>query len=136
MDLKAADRMPEKAKKISGKVREMILSESGIVFAFLFGSYAEGRETVLSDIDLALYFHGMTQEEKIDLEHRLWLSFDEPVNVVRLEDDDISPLVRLRALEGVPIIIKNQELLNRFTLSIIHRAVEAEVIIGRLRRIT
>lgn len=111
------------------------MNSTKIPFAFLFGSYAEDKATPLSDIDLAIYFQDMSEDEKIDFEHQIWLLFDETVNILRLEDDDASPLVRLKALEGISISIKNHDALNRFTLSIIHRAVEAETLLGRLRRI-
>jgi len=129
-------KLSAKANSIIDTVREIILDEPRISFAFLFGSYAADRATSLSDIDLAVYFQEMSEDEKIDIEHRLWLLFDETVNVLRLEEDDISPLVRLKALEGEPILIRNQDVLNRFTLSIIHRATEAEVVLGRLRKIS
>jgi len=126
----------DKTRYIVEKLRPVVGREERIPFAFLFGSYTEGRETPLSDIDLAIYFDEMTNDEKTDIEHHLWLLFDEPLNILRLEEDDNSPLIRLRALEGEPILIKNHDALNRFTLSIIHRAVEAKAVLKRLRKIS
>lgn len=134
--MNSSRKLSEKTKNILEKVRESISHENRTPFAFLFGSYAEGRETVLSDIDIAIHFNGMDEEEKMDYEHRLWLAFDEQVNVLRLEDEDISPMVKLRAIEGIPIIVSDEDLLNRFILSIIHRATEAEIVLGRLRKIS
>jgi len=118
------------------KVQKSISHERRIPFSFLFGSYAAGRETVLSDIDVAVYFNGMDEDEKIEYEHGLWLLFDERVNVLRLEDEEISPIVRLKAVEGVPIAIRDEDFLNRYILSIIHRASEADRVLGRLRKIS
>jgi predicted nucleotidyltransferase len=125
----------EKSKRIINEVRRIISYEARIPFAFLFGSCAEGRDTVLSDIDLALYFADMEEDEKTNIEHRLWMTSEEKVNILRLEDDDISPAIRLKAVEGIPILVRDQDSLNQFILSIVHRAKETELVLGRLRRI-
>ena len=133
--MKSSSRTSGKARKVLEKARKFISQEKRIPFAFLFGSYAQGRENVLSDIDIAIYFNDMDEDEKIEYEHKLFLAFDEQVNILRLEDEDISPIIRLRAIEGIPINIKDKDFLNRFILSIIHRAFEAEIVLGRLRKI-
>ncbi len=133
--MKGSKRSLKKTREILEKAKEAISSSLGIPFAFLFGSYAEGREISLSDIDIAIYFNEMSEDEKIEIEHSLLLKFDEWVNILRLEDEEISPVIRLRALDGIPIVINDEDFLNRFTLSIIHRAHEAEHVLERLRRI-
>ncbi len=105
-----------------------------IPFAFLFGSWAKGKQTPLSDIDIAIFFKDMRESEKIKVEHQISLLFDEQVNVLRLEDEYISPLIKLEALNGIPILITNVDILNRFTLSIIHKAEELKKILNRLRK--
>lgn len=135
MTLNDPGSLSAKSKNILEKVQESIYHEPRIPFAFLFGSYADGRETILSDIDIAIYFNGLDEDEKTEYEHRLWLLFDEQVNILRLEDEDISPLVRLKAVEGIPITIRDEDFLNRFILSQIHRASEVERVIGRLYKI-
>ncbi|MBI4594946.1 MAG: nucleotidyltransferase domain-containing protein [Candidatus Tectomicrobia bacterium] len=125
----------EKTPEILNKAQKSISNNISIPFAFLFGSYAQGRETPLSDIDIAIYFNEMTEDEKIEIEHGLFLAFDQQVNILRLEDEDISPMVRLRALNGMAIVLNDKDFLNRFILSIIHRASEAERVLERLRKI-
>ncbi len=131
----SSSRPSDKAREVLKKARRFIFHEKRIPFAFLFGSYAQGGETVLSDIDIAIYFNDMDEDEKIVYEHRLSLAFDEQVNVMRLEDEDTSPVIRLRAIEGIPITIKDDDFLNRFILSIIHRAFEAEIVLARIQKI-
>ena len=133
--MKSPSRPSEKARQVLEKARRIVSHEKRIPFAFLFGSYAQGQEIVLSDIDIAVYFDDMDEDEKTEYEHRLFLAFDEQVNVLRLEDEDISPIIRLRAIEGIPIGIKDENFLNHFILSIIHRAFEAEIVLGRLRKL-
>ncbi len=133
--MKKSKRLSKKVTEILRKVKKYISNNPHIPFAFIFGSYAEGRETTLSDIDIAIYFKGMKEGEKIKIEHRLLSLFDEQVNILRLEDEDLSPIVRLRAIDGIPILINDKDLLNRFILSIIHRASESENLLKRHRRI-
>ncbi|WP_041595758.1 nucleotidyltransferase domain-containing protein [Halanaerobium hydrogeniformans] len=37
------------------KLKEILLKRKEIIFAYLFGSFAENKENSLSDIDLAVY---------------------------------------------------------------------------------
>jgi predicted nucleotidyltransferase len=105
-----------------------------IPFVFLFGSWADGKQTPLSDIDIAIFFKNMRESEKTKVEHQISLLFDEQVNILRLEDEYISPLIKLNALNGIPVIINDKDFLNRFTLSIIHKAEETRRLLNRLRR--
>lgn len=122
----------EQLKKIKSCIGQY---KKKIPFAFLFGSWARGEQTPLSDIDMAIFFKDMRESEKIKVEHQLSLLFDEQVNVLRLEDEYISPLIKLNALNGIPVIINDEDLLNRFILSIIHIAEEFKRILNRLRKV-
>jgi predicted nucleotidyltransferase len=127
--------MKVKEKK---KIDEIITYLAGyagnIPFAFLFGSYAKSQQISLSDIDIAIYFRGLGERTKFRIEHALSMLFDEQVNILSLEDDDTSFTVRLEAVQGIPIMVNDPDLLNRFILRIIHRAEEEKNVIGRLRR--
>jgi predicted nucleotidyltransferase len=106
-----------------------------IPFAFLFGSWADGKQTPLSDIDIAIFFRDMRESEKTKVEHQISLLFDRQVNVLRLEDEYISPLIKLEALNGISVVISDEDFLNRFTLSIIHKAEETRRLLNRLRKV-
>jgi len=125
----------KKKQDIMNKIKKVVKGHPGAIpFAFLFGSFAEGKQTSLSDIDIAVYFHGIIEEEKLEIEQKISLLFDEPVHLLRLEDDDISPQVRLNAVSGAAIIPPDIDLLNDFILSIIHRAYEYQYLLERLER--
>lgn len=104
-----------------------------IPFAFVFGSYARVKQTPLSDIDVAIFFKNMRESDKTKIEHQISLHFDEQVNILRLEDEYISPLIKLEALDGIPIVIRDNDFLNRFILSNIHQAEELRRFLDRLR---
>lgn len=123
-------------KGIISKVKKVIKAHSdAVVFAFLFGSFARGGQTPLSDIDLAVYFQDISEDDKIAIEQEIFLLFDEPVHILRLEDDEISQAVRLEAVFGIPIFVSDIDKLNDFVLSIIHRAHEDRYILERLKRV-
>lgn len=105
-----------------------------IPFAFVFGSLAQGTQTPLSDIDIAIFFHAMSESQKLKIEHQVSMLFNEQVNILRLEDEYISPLIKLAALKGAPILITDIDLLNGFTLSILHEAEEIKKVLDRLRK--
>ncbi len=117
------------------KIKKVVKAHRGAIpFAFLFGSFAEGKQTSLSDIDIAVYFHGIAEEEKLEIEQNISLLFDEPVHLLRLEDENVSPQVRLNAVGGAAIIPPDIDMLNDFILSIIHRAYEHQYLMERLER--
>lgn len=43
------------------KLKEKLMANPNILFAFVFGSYAQGREKPGSDLDLAVYFQDPPQ---------------------------------------------------------------------------
>jgi len=122
----------EQLKKIKSCIGQY---KKKIPFAFLFGSWADGKQTPLSDIDIAIFFRNMRESEKTKVEHQISLLFAEQVNVLRLEDEYISPLIKLEALNGISVVINDEDFLNRFTLSIIHKAEETRRLLNRLRKV-
>jgi predicted nucleotidyltransferase len=120
--------------KIINTTRTVLENYEGkIPFAFLFGSWTKGRETSLSDIDVAIFFKDIPESVKTKIEHEISLLFDQQVNIHRLEDENISPLVKLESLKGIPITTPDNDYLNGFILSIIHKAEEMRRLLGRLR---
>jgi len=105
-----------------------------IPFAFVFGSLAEGLQTPLSDIDIAIFFRGLPESQKIKIEHQVSMLFNEQVNILRLDDEYISPLIKLAALKGAPILITDIDFLNGFTLFILHDAEKIKKVLDRLRK--
>ena len=127
--------MKDSRKKKIREIRTYLLSYArNIPFAFLFGSYAIGKHTPLSDIDIAVYYNGLSETMRSRIEHTISMFFDKPVHILSLDDDDISSSVRLEAIQGVPIMINDPDFLNQFILKTIHLAQEEKRVIGRLRK--
>lgn len=91
-------------------------------------------QTPLSDIDIAIFFRGLPESEKIKIEHQVSMLFNEQVNILRLDDEYISPLIKLAALKGAPILITDIDFLNGFTLSILPEAEEIKKVLDRFRK--
>ena len=103
-------------KETLNKVSEYIklLNESGLLIdkAYLFGSAARNEHHEGSDIDVMLVskrFDDSTDDIAFGLIWRLTRKVDsriEPyaVGLSRFDNDDVSPLLQIVKLEGVPIL--------------------------------
>ena len=95
--------------------------------AFVFGSYAKGRQSAESDFDVAVYYQ--TENSRLEWEerkeyreeNRLWADVERIVNI----NTDLVVLNRAPATlafsviaEGIPVIIKDRDLYLRFYLKI------------------
>jgi predicted nucleotidyltransferase len=105
------------------------LRDSGkVLIAVLFGSQANGAAHARSDIDLGLYLPAMDQNEEVEISDKILMCSEIPVSILRLDDDDESPLIVQEALKGVHLIEPDREALY----AVYHRALhEGEAIRSR-----
>jgi predicted nucleotidyltransferase len=99
-----------------------------VLIAVLFGSQANGDAHVRSDIDLGLYLPVMDQKEELQIIDRILMCSDLPVSILRLDDDDESPLIVQEALKGVHLVEPDTETLYAVYHRILH---EGEAIRSR-----
>jgi uncharacterized protein len=99
-----------------------------VLIAVLFGSQANGDAHVRSDIDLGLYLPVMDQEEELRIIDRILMCSDLPVSILRLDDDDESPLIVQEALKGIHLVEPDRETLYGVYHRVLH---EAEAIRSR-----
>jgi predicted nucleotidyltransferase len=87
-----------------------------IAFAFLFGSYAKGTATKLSDVDIAVYFHPEKrhpveyEEEKFyDGEDDIWTDVERILrkNVELLVLNRVPCSIAASAIRGMPLAIND-----------------------------
>jgi len=97
-------------------LREYFSSRKDVAFSFLFGSYADGTATSLSDVDVAVYFYPKRRrpvefEEPIyyEGEDRIWADLDgllkKEVELVVL--NRVPATVSASAIRGIPIVIND-----------------------------
>ncbi|MEW6739268.1 MAG: nucleotidyltransferase domain-containing protein [Nitrospirota bacterium] len=102
-----------------------------VAFAFLFGSYAKGTATKLSDVDIAVYFypekrHPVEYEEEVfyNGEDEIWADME---RILKKEVDllvlnRVSSSVAASAIRGVPLVISDWGLYLDFMEVVISEA--------------
>lgn len=107
--------------------------ESSVLLAFLFGSRAKGRESGISDWDIAVYFHPKdylefeTEREYPD-ENRIWSDL---IGLLETDEVDFVVLNRARApliynilRTGTPLILRDRRLYLDLLCRVSYEAVE------------
>ncbi|MBE0599367.1 MAG: nucleotidyltransferase domain-containing protein [Desulfuromonadales bacterium] len=98
IDPQTIDRLPA--------VEKILSEEAGVVFAYLFGGFAAGRPTPLSDVDIAVYF-----DSKADLARRKLDLFDRLADALGTAELDLVPL------NTAPLSLAGRILQNRRILA-------------------
>ena len=99
-----------------------------ILIAVLFGSQANGATHVRSDIDLGRYLPAMDQNQEMEIVDKILMCSETPLSILRLDDDDESPLIMQEALKGVHLIEPDTEALYEVYHRVLH---EGEAIRSR-----
>lgn len=111
------------------KVLHELKAGGKILLAYLYGSFASASQHVRSDIDLAIYMNTQDDSETMEVTDRILMATDRQVGILRLDDEEESPFLVQRALNGIPLVEPDTEILY----AVAHRALhEAETI--RFRR--
>lgn len=113
--------------KIIEVLKEYFERRNDVLMAFLFGSYAKGKNHGLSDIDIAVYFrpksNSLEWEEfdtKYDSEDEIWLDIERMLkrNVDLIVLNRARSSIASSAINGVPIVIKDRGLYLDFMLRV------------------
>ena len=84
-------------KKDILKIAEEVFRDTGVLFAYLYGSYALDQSHLFSDLDIGIYVPRLSQREKLDLEMSLSLEIDR-----RLKQ---GPTSDVRILNTLPLAV-------------------------------
>lgn len=99
------------------------LKRSGkILLAYLYGSYARGRQHKRSDIDLAIYLNTTDKKEVIEIIDSILMATEKSVEILRLDDEDESPFIIQEALKGIPLVEPNMEIFYKVASRALHEA--------------
>jgi len=97
------------------KVKQYLLNRKDIEFAYLFGSYATGRQHSHSDIDIAVMFtEGLKDKDydrfmcRLEIENDLEALLKKKVNILDLNTADL-PFIHQILMEGKILFEKNVE---------------------------
>ncbi|MBU2634845.1 DUF86 domain-containing protein [Patescibacteria group bacterium] len=113
------------AEKEIKKLREYFKKRKDVVMAFVFGSFAKGRQMKESDVDVAVYFK--SEQENFKKEDEIWSDINKiiqnkEVHLVCLNNAPAT-LISDVFKTGIPLVIKDKKLYWELYL---YKTLEAE----------
>lgn len=113
-----ASEQPTDRDELTARLQTALESESDVLFSYLYGSVAKGRERRGSDVDVAIYLDPDTlsirsEERALELEARLELSLGRTVQVVALGSAPLE-LVHNVLQTGRPLTCRDAATRSRF----------------------
>ena len=111
-------------------LKEYLLHDDNVLFAFIFGSYAVGKQKKRSDIDVAIYFHNPPQGlDLFSLINTLSDICKADIDLVVL--NTASAFLRHQVMKyGVALVIKDQDVYRHFREDVISGYDEYKFISG------
>jgi predicted nucleotidyltransferase len=105
---------------MAAKIKQYLSAYNDIAFAFLFGSSARGEDTVLSDVDIAIYFTDAVDFYRINgLREDLSELLGREIDIAVL--NNTSPIIRMQVLKkGTLILNLNRCLYNKFFVNTVN----------------
>jgi len=89
------------------ELREILAADENVLFAYLFGSYADGTFTERSDIDIAVYLKDHSFDAQIALHHRVEKALHKDVDLVCL--NEVRNIYLLENILNSGIVVKDHE---------------------------
>jgi predicted nucleotidyltransferase len=104
------------------KISKILNSYDSVLFAYLFGSYADGTHREDSDIDMAVYMDDASLDMQLSLNHKLEKSLKKDVDLVIL--NDVKNIYLLEAIIRKGIVIKEHERRDMFEVRKNHEIID------------
>ncbi len=96
-------------------LKERLARVDEVLFAFLFGSRAEGRPRPDSDWDIGVYVSdALTAEQRFNLRRRLLTELQGMGSVDVVILNDAPPLLAQRVLQGASVLVRDRTAYVRF----------------------
>ncbi|MFH1826190.1 MAG: nucleotidyltransferase domain-containing protein [bacterium] len=110
---------------IKTKLIKYFSSHQQVKMAFLYGSYAKGRQLPGSDIDIAVYLTEGYSKDDID---SVW---DELIALLKKDVEllvlnDANEAIAWAAIRGIPLAVKDQKLYLNFMLAVSSAAMDLQ----------
>jgi len=114
-------------------IREALLEDENVMFAYIFGSVARGTAHGLSDVDIAVYLRDPSTESYLKLLGRLPTRACKELDVVLL--NTAPPLLCYRIIkEGKLLFARDRSLLSSFIYTNLLEALEIKESMEPIRR--
>nr|MDO8080294.1 nucleotidyltransferase domain-containing protein [Candidatus Freyarchaeota archaeon] len=117
---------------IIDRVRERLEENDNVVFAYVYGSYARGRVTRFSDLDIAVFLRDSGHEGFMELLAELPVDVDVEFDVRVL--NDAAPLFRYNVVrEGKLLSVKDKKIHETFVYDTLVLALELRETLNSMR---
>jgi len=97
---------------MENKIESTLALENNVLFAYLFGSYADGTFTDRSDVDIAVFFEDTSFDLRLELHHTLEKKLKKKVDLVCL--NDVKNIYLLEAILSKGVVVKEHELRKEY----------------------
>ena len=112
-----------------GTLRSLLERQTQVAFAYLFGSYARGEVSALSDIDIAVYFVERDLLRCVELRTDLYMALTRGLGTNDIDIVVLNAASNLMLLDeiircGVALVDRDPDLREDFEQKILHRAID------------
>ncbi len=90
---------------VKEQLQNYVQSDDNILFAYLFGSYADGTQQRQSDVDVAIFFRHHTFDDKLSIIHTLQKIVHKKIDLVTL--NEVKNLFLLESILNDGILLKD-----------------------------
>jgi len=118
-------------------LKEVMEGEKGVLFAYLYGSYAYGVVLSESDIDVAVYLKPSDMKEYLEKEKRILSALIDKIHTDRIDLRILNvmpPILQYRVLkEGIPVVVKDEQERINFETRVMNRFFELKPYLDEYR---
>ena len=107
---------------MKSKLSNILAPNDTVLFAYLFGSYAEGIQREDSDIDIAVYLNDTSLDARLSLHHSLEKKLSKEVDLVVL--NEVKNIYLLEAILRKGLLLKEHELRAFFEVEKNHEIID------------
>jgi len=107
---------------MKAKISKILNSYDSVLFAYLFGSYADATHREDSDIDVAVYMDEASPDMQLSLHHELEKSLKKDVDLVIL--NEVKNIYLLEAIIHKGIVIKDNKKRDMFEVRKNHEIID------------
>ena len=92
---------------MKSKLSNILAPSDTVLFAYLFGSYAEGIQREDSDVDIAVYLNDTSLDTRLSLHHSLEQALGKEIDLLVL--NDVRNIYLLEAILSKGLLLKDHE---------------------------
>ncbi len=106
-------------------IRSVLEADSNVLFAYLFGSYADGNASDKSDVDLAVYLSDTSLDARLSLHHTLQKRLGKEIDLVVL--NTVRNLYLLESILDKGMLLKDHEMRPEYEVCKQHDIIDFKV---------